>query len=434
MLSAANGTALARQGHAATAPDPALVALRTDAERVSTSAMRRHGAVNAFVEAGLRNTEGTQNDMLAICDMYGRAYAEFQRILVDAHQRAELTDGVQDAVIGIAIGIAVGLGAESVLAVAADASFAAEAGAEALGETIEALGGGLLHAGQGGRRAGRDAALTPGGGTRPETGRIEAFQKISRANRQIAQLSLETGVLSGIAHRADVAAGEARVQATGSSGEMTREELTAQVGRLRSAETATAGLDQRIAEGQAALTAMRAAAASALAQASQRTMEQDIWIRWIGPMGSQTANQALDLDPIEDHLHAIGVLGPNSRLGVSFGDWTSQDDTDDARRRAYWATRRMDLVGRSGLVARADQAGVWVDLQGQPRLWQVTVVGGFGGGAVRVGSVVEVTAAGGPMAHLQVRVSGMGNPGDADQHKQLELEFEGETHAAPGHI
>lgn len=34
----------------------------------------------------------------------------------------------------------------------------------------------------------------------------------------------------------------------------------------------------------------------------------------------------VDLDAIEDHLAAIGVLGGVSVLGVDFGMWTSTDD------------------------------------------------------------------------------------------------------------
>ena len=38
----------------------------------------------------------------------------------------------------------------------------------------------------------------------------------------------------------------------------------------------------------------------------------------------------LDLDEIEDHLEAIGMLGGGSLLGVDFGIWTSTDDEREA--------------------------------------------------------------------------------------------------------
>lgn len=54
-------------------------------------------------------------------------------------------------------------------------------------------------------------------------------------------------------------------------------------------------------------------------------MEDDIWIMWIGSL-SDTDSDILDLDAIEEHLSARGIIGPNSRLGVDFGGYTSEDD------------------------------------------------------------------------------------------------------------
>src|SRR5262249_55657245 len=63
---------------------------------------------------------------------------------------------------------------------------------------------------------------------------------------------------------------------------------------------------------------------SAPVQTTQE-MEQDIWILWMSTILNRDSN-ILDYDAIEDHLASIGVLGPNSRLGVDFGWWTSEDD------------------------------------------------------------------------------------------------------------
>lgn len=54
-------------------------------------------------------------------------------------------------------------------------------------------------------------------------------------------------------------------------------------------------------------------------------MEDDIWIMWIGSL-SDDDSDILDLDAIEDHLKARGIIGPNSRLGVDFEGYTSEDD------------------------------------------------------------------------------------------------------------
>lgn len=54
-------------------------------------------------------------------------------------------------------------------------------------------------------------------------------------------------------------------------------------------------------------------------------MQDDIWVLWIGSL-SEDDSDILDLDAIEDHLHARRILGPSSRLGVDFGGYTSEDD------------------------------------------------------------------------------------------------------------
>jgi hypothetical protein len=54
-------------------------------------------------------------------------------------------------------------------------------------------------------------------------------------------------------------------------------------------------------------------------------LEQDLWINWIATLTDDQSNQ-LDIDVIEDHLVAIGILGPEGRLGVSFGVYTSKAD------------------------------------------------------------------------------------------------------------
>ncbi len=88
-----------------------------------------------------------------------------------------------------------------------------------------------------------------------------------------------------------------------------------------------------------------------------------IWIEWmahlraesIGGTGhsaaaySRTAD-VLDEDPIEDHLHQIGVLGQGSDLGVDFEHYTSDRDENHA----VWAAQHQAFDGRIGRVTKFD--------------------------------------------------------------------------------
>ena len=57
-------------------------------------------------------------------------------------------------------------------------------------------------------------------------------------------------------------------------------------------------------------------------------IERMIWVGWIAELPDPSL---LDPDPLEDHLHAIGVLGPNSKLGISFGSQTTSVDEAEAK-------------------------------------------------------------------------------------------------------
>jgi hypothetical protein len=61
-----------------------------------------------------------------------------------------------------------------------------------------------------------------------------------------------------------------------------------------------------------------------------------------------TNSDLLDRDAIEDHLHAIGVLGKNSILGVDFGRWTSEDDEKEAIAAAKTKASEMEEQKKAG--------------------------------------------------------------------------------------
>ncbi len=79
-----------------------------------------------------------------------------------------------------------------------------------------------------------------------------------------------------------------------------------------------------------------------------------MWIRWIESLpADETRYQALDEDVIENHLHRLGVLGPDSRLGVDFGWFTSGPDMDKAAKASHREGDQLNQIGRYGAVADA---------------------------------------------------------------------------------
>ena len=147
---------------------------------------------------------------------------------------------------------------------------------------------------------------------------------------------------------AEYAIGEIRAHVAGGQTDMSEEQLLDLVQSLIRADRSGAAVERevrsRLERLPDVLSRIRAAAAGL---PSVEQMEKDIWVLWISEI-SESDSDILDLDAIEDHLAAIGVIGPNSVLGVDFGIWTSEDDQLDAiraaRRQAPEVRRRYGAV------------------------------------------------------------------------------------------
>ena len=115
---------------------------------------------------------------------------------------------------------------------------------------------------------------------------------------------------------------------------------------------------------------------SPILRRTEWSIGQDILIKWIISLAPESARNPSDvsgkkLDAIDDTesvlakwgvlagpVHLDGGLGPvaeGTRLGVDFGAWwTSRDDQKDAFQAAVAEKRRMDQLGRLGVIVRPD--------------------------------------------------------------------------------
>lgn len=120
------------------------------------------------------------------------------------------------------------------------------------------------------------------------------------------------------------------------------------------------------------LTALDKAATACVLKDKQtgvREMERWIWVVWIanlklgawsGPgFAPTTINKrnadALDNDIIENRLNELQVIGPNSLLKVDFGNWTTNDDENQAVHAAFrlvYPGKPLPQAGRVGSMTR----------------------------------------------------------------------------------
>jgi hypothetical protein len=153
----------------------------------------------------------------------------------------------------------------------------------------------------------------------------ELYRSVLGVQRHVVYLPLVLG-------NTEYALGQFRLLDAGVEADMDRATLIDMAATLGRSAAHLRALNAELQQKLAGLDALRTQIAAAKPQ-STHEMEQDIWIMWMSEIGNGDSD-ILDLDEIEDHLEAIGVLGSGGLLGVDFGMWTSKDDELDALRAA----------------------------------------------------------------------------------------------------
>ena len=167
------------------------------------------------------------------------------------------------------------------------------------------------------------------GGLSPEAQQLGLWQTAAGLYRAAGTQSETVGNLQKIVAAAEFLTGEIRVQVAGGLATMPEDTVLDKVEILLR-------IDRELAQGDEDIKA-RLVDLQTFAQRvndlntsgdARAEMEQNIWILWMGGLGDASV---LDLDAIEDRLHAIKVLGPGSRLGIDFGWYTFYWEEDAAR-------------------------------------------------------------------------------------------------------
>lgn len=295
---------------------------------------RRLNDMTDFAQMGVRAGDVARAKLLAFSEKYRLAYQDYAAAVRGA--RAEAQN--QNLWLGIVIGTACSVAAAFVLPSTAAGWFAltaAEAAtAVASGAAQATVGAGLATALQ---FSGGD--LEPGG-LSPEAQEIPVWRTVASLYRTAATQAQTIRSLHRIVAGAEFLVGEIRTQVAGGLPTMTEEQALDKVEALIAADQAMARSDDgALRDGLRGLRGFQSDLDALNPESvSQRRMEQDIWIMWMGTLSDASV---LDLDAIEDRLHAIGVLGPNSRLGVDFGIYTSEDDENEARDAARGESRAL---------------------------------------------------------------------------------------------
>ncbi|MEU7906464.1 DUF4157 domain-containing protein [Actinoplanes sp. NPDC049118] len=295
---------------------PAMEALRRDATAVTLLA-------GAYAERGVQAVDALKTNVVGASDTYTRAYETYARVIRAAGAEARNQQDWINIFVGIGIGVGVGMLSAAIVPEGLALGWAVLA--EAAGETVEAAAAAGVQASGITTVAGTD--LQPGG-LDPHVLSTGVWHNLADLYRGVLGVQRHTRYLPLILGGAEYALGQFRLMEAGAPTDMERADLVGMAVALNRAGAQVRLLGPELTRRLAALDRLREQAA-AVTRRELREVEHDVWIMWMETVPDGQSD-LLDLDEIEDHLEAIGMLGSGGLLGVDFGMWTSTDDEREA--------------------------------------------------------------------------------------------------------
>src|SRR6266540_785143 len=295
----------------------------------------------AYAERTLRVVDALRGRLQAVGGRYHDAYEQYAKVIRAARAEANDQKEWKEIILGIAIGTGVGLLSGAI--VPEGLAFGYKVLAEVVGESVEAAAAGGAKGLHLTDVAGTE--LEPGG-LDPDVLNTQIWQRLSALYRGGLGVQQQVQYLPLLLGGAEYALGQFRLLQSGGQADMPRSDLIGMATSLNRATGHLAALNTWLRTGLDALSRLEATTKAPVPK--QEEIESDIWIMWMSTLSNRDSD-ILDLDPIEDHLEAIGVIGPGI-LGVDFGWYTSEDDElaalSAARSQAGRIHARYEALGR----------------------------------------------------------------------------------------
>lgn len=268
-------------------------------------------------------------------ERYSTAFEIHARVLSAARVAAMNQDMVESLVIGAVASLAVAAAGPALVGLGVVTAAATQTAAWAVGGSIASSAAGTLGAGM---LATNVDTFDPVGSKDSE--RVTAFRQMhelqSRA-RLVAALGPSLGFLLG---NIEYVEGQIKLHEEGGETEMNWDQTIDLLANLQATDRTLQSLDAELKRASGELARLQQHS-TAWQVPGTSDLEQKIWVVWIAQV---TDSDVLDRDEIEDHLHATGVLGPGSLLGVDFGKWTSEEDEQEAISAAKRERSRLDAA------------------------------------------------------------------------------------------
>lgn len=295
---------------------------KKNAERVRDNTAGLVAQVALYDAAANLAFAAYQPKRMATSRNYRDAFAKHTNVLGQAKLAAERQNLIVGVVIGAVASAVVGVAAAAVLpaSVLSAAAFSAATitSVSAQGVISSAAGTAISSA------VATDTNFDAAGSANDEE--LDAWKTMAQLQEQARKVSTLGAKLGYLLGNAEYAIAQVNAHVDGGKPEMGWADTLTLVTDMMDIDKSTSRLTEPLKEATGKMGELKSTAEN-MEVPSVDALERQIWIVWISGL---TNSDLLDRDAIEDHLHAIGVLGKNSILGVDFGRWTTEDDEKEA--------------------------------------------------------------------------------------------------------
>jgi len=287
----------------------------------------------ALVEADANATlASVKHKVLGFAAAYRDGWREFERVLHEAHEAAEAQEAWKEAAEELALGIL----AAATAGVALEVVGVAEA-LEGASATVQIAAGAAKGMAEKGMADAAGAVIHAGGegggeleatGVTPDAMDMKSWEAVSKLATAMSKLGPAADSVSNLNSIAEYCIGEIKARiGNGTGGDLTEDEVFELMHDVVAAGTSLQQVQLKLDRAKIKLAGAKAVN-DATPELDAEEVEKQIWTRWMArlPPDSNT----LDLDPIENHLRALGLV---SWVLVWYSDADEAHDVNSAKDR-----------------------------------------------------------------------------------------------------
>ncbi len=249
-----------------------------------------------------------KSKILGFADNYKLAYKTFSDILVLARQRArnqqEMIELAEEVGLGILIAVTggaaleVAIGAEAIEGVAARVAFGAAKGMAEHAATQGAMSKLGPHTG---------GVELEANAVDPQTVDMKSYQKLSEFATAVGKVDPAASSVANLNAAAEYCIGEIKAQmGDGSASEMTESEVFDMAQSIVACGPLLSNAQGAVDRAEAKLAGVKAVVGSTPEQDAV-AIEKQLWTKWMTEQKPE--ERVVDLDPIENHLRLLGLVG-----------------------------------------------------------------------------------------------------------------------------